>query len=109
MTGAPAYLRNARMDVFAANALGFALYTGVLSRQTLPVNLAGYLFLDPRATEFFVGWEKIVNDAVAALRTEAGRIPYDRALSDLVGELSTRSDRSVSAGPSTTYGCIAPQ
>jgi hypothetical protein len=31
------------------------------------------------------------DDAVAQLRTEAGRDPYDRALSDLVGELSTRS------------------
>jgi len=29
---------------------------------------------------------------VALLRTEAGRAPYDRSLSDLVGELSTRSD-----------------
>jgi len=26
------------------------------------------------------------------LRTEAGRDPYDKALTDLVGELSTRSD-----------------
>src|SRR6185436_19437363 len=30
--------------------------------------------------------------AVAALRIEAGRNPYDRGLTDLVGELSTRSD-----------------
>jgi len=29
---------------------------------------------------------------VALLRAEAGRNPYDRALTDLVGELSTRSD-----------------
>ena len=29
---------------------------------------------------------------VAALRTEAGRNPYDRGLSDLVGELCTRSE-----------------
>ena len=29
---------------------------------------------------------------MAILRTEAGRDPYDRNLSDLVGELSTRSD-----------------
>jgi transcriptional regulator with XRE-family HTH domain len=32
------------------------------------------------------------NDIVANLRTEAGRNPYDRGLSDLVGELSTRSE-----------------
>jgi hypothetical protein len=29
---------------------------------------------------------------VAVLRSAAGRNPYDRELSDLVGELSTRSD-----------------
>ena len=31
-------------------------------------------------------------ELVAHLRSEAGRNPYDRQLSDLVGELSTRSD-----------------
>ena len=34
----------------------------------------------------------MATDAVAVLRTEAGRDPYDRRLSDLVGELSTRSE-----------------
>jgi hypothetical protein len=29
---------------------------------------------------------------VGALRVEAGRNPYDRGLTDLIGELSTRSD-----------------
>jgi len=32
------------------------------------------------------------NDTVALLRAEAGRDPYDRQLSDLIGELSTRSE-----------------
>ena len=36
--------------------------------------------------------EKAAWDTVAILRAEAGRNPYDRALSDLVGQLSTRSD-----------------
>ena len=34
----------------------------------------------------------VANDTVAMLRAEAGRHPYDRRLSDLIGELSTRSD-----------------
>ena len=34
----------------------------------------------------------MANDAVAILRSEAGRNPYDRDLSDLVGELSTQSE-----------------
>lgn len=46
---------------------------------------------DPAAQQFFADWEKAAKDLVAALRSEAGRNPHDRALSDLVGELSTRS------------------
>ena len=92
MTGAPAYVRNARMDILAANHLCFALYADILTPQALPVNLARFLFLDPRSTSFFADWETVADDAVAALRGEAGRNPLDRGLSDLVGELATRSE-----------------
>ena len=57
-----------------------------------PPNSARFTFLDPAAQEFFVDWEKAAKDLVGALRSMAGRNPYDRALSDLVGELSTRSE-----------------
>ena len=50
------------------------------------------MFLDPHATEFFRDWDTVANDTVALLRAEAGHDPHDRRLSDLVGELSTRSD-----------------
>ena len=33
MTGTPAYIRNARMDILAANNLCFALYTGILGPE----------------------------------------------------------------------------
>ena len=56
-----------------------------------PANLARFVFLDPRASGFYLDWDRIAADAVGSLRAEAGRDPYDRALSDLVGELSTRS------------------
>jgi hypothetical protein len=59
---------------------------------TRPVNSARFVFLDPRATNFYLDWDSAATDIVAALRSEAGRNPYDRALSDLVGELSTRSE-----------------
>ncbi|HKN89117.1 MAG TPA: transcriptional regulator, partial [Acidimicrobiia bacterium] len=51
-----------------------------------------FLFLNPRSTEFYVDWEKVASDVVAVLRAEAGRNPYDRGLTDLIGELSTRSE-----------------
>jgi hypothetical protein len=50
------------------------------------------VFLSPRAKEFFVDWDTIANDCVGILRAEAGRDPYDKRLSDLIGELSTRSE-----------------
>jgi transcriptional regulator with XRE-family HTH domain len=92
MTEVPAYVRNGRLDILSANALGHALYAPVFDQPVRPANTARFIFLDPRATDFFVDWETIVHDAVAILRSEAGRDPYDRRLSDLIGELSTRSE-----------------
>jgi len=92
MIGTPAYVRNARLDILAANDLCLALYDGVLVRDQLPFNLARFVFLDPYAKAFFLDWDTIALDMVSALRTQAGRDPSDRGLSDLIGELATRSD-----------------
>ncbi|NJC84931.1 helix-turn-helix domain-containing protein [Planosporangium mesophilum] len=92
MTDAPAFVRNGRLDVLAANRLGYALYSPVFDDRARPANLARFRFLDPRAIEFYPEWDESANSAVALLRTEAGRDPYDKALTDLVGELSTRSE-----------------
>ena len=54
--------------------------------------VARFLFLDPVARTFYRDWEGNARQIVAILRTEAGRYPYDRILSDLIGELSTRDD-----------------
>ena len=37
-------------------------------------------------------WDKVADDSIGILRAQAGRDPLDRRLTDLVGELSTRSD-----------------
>jgi transcriptional regulator with XRE-family HTH domain len=95
MTGAPAFVRNARLDIVAANRLGRALYSPVFdspSNVQGSVNLARFCFFDRAALEFYPEWDEAADATVALLRTEAGRDPYDRSLSDLVGELSTRSD-----------------
>jgi transcriptional regulator with XRE-family HTH domain len=93
----PAYLRNSRFDILAANDLGRALYSPLYDQAAAhtpgqPPNSARFCFLDPVATEYFVDYDKVANDCVAYLRAEAGRDPYDKDLSELVGELSTRSD-----------------
>jgi transcriptional regulator with XRE-family HTH domain len=89
---APAYVRNERLDILAANHLGEALYSPLFDFPSRPVNSARYLFLSPSAPEFFTDWDTIAHDAVAILRAAAGRDPYDKRLTDLIGELSTRSD-----------------
>jgi transcriptional regulator with XRE-family HTH domain len=89
---APAMVRNGRMDILATNPLGRALYSEMFAKPRTPVNSARFTFLDPRATSFFLDWDHAADDSVAVLRGEAGRNPNDRALSDLVGELSTQSE-----------------
>ena len=92
MAGVPAFVRNGRLDILGANRLGRALYSEHFDSPAQPPNTARFIFLDPRAVTFYADWERITTDVVAVLRAEAGRDPYDRALSDLVGELSTRSE-----------------
>jgi transcriptional regulator with XRE-family HTH domain len=91
MTAAPALVQNGRLDILAANQLGYAVYSTHVSPGR-PANGARFVFLDPRAERFYVDWDRVANEVVAMLRSEAGRDPYDRALSDLVGELSTQSE-----------------
>ena len=87
-----ALVQNGRGDVLAANRLGYALYSEMNLTPGQPANHARFVFLDPRAQHFFPDWERVADDTVGMLRTEAGRDPRDRNLSDLVGELSTQSD-----------------
>lgn len=92
MATIPAYVRNARLDILAANPLCQALYDGVLDDERLPVNLARWVFLEPHSRGFFIDWDIVADDLAGALRVQAGRNPHDRGLSDLIGELTTRSD-----------------
>jgi hypothetical protein len=69
------------------------LLLGEADRVSAGEEAARRLFLvGDRATSFYADWERVANDVVATLRAEAGRDPYDRDLSDLVGELSMRSE-----------------
>ncbi|MEZ4597525.1 MAG: helix-turn-helix domain-containing protein [Chloroflexota bacterium] len=88
----PAFVANGRLDILYANPMAEALYSPQHSDPARPVNSGRFLFLDPRARTFYADWEGTARDVVAALRGEAGRNPYDRALSDLIGLLSTRSE-----------------
>ena len=96
ITDAAAFVRNGRLDILATNHLARALYSPVYDSPTrvpgMPPNLARFRFLDPGARRFFPNWDESANTPVQILRTEAGRDPYNKELTDLIGELSTRSD-----------------
>ena len=88
----PAYLRNGRFDILAANDLGRALYSPLYEqigpRPTAPASPSSTP--PPRSSSSTTTRSRTT--AVAFLRAEAGRDPYDKALQDLIGELSTRSE-----------------
>jgi transcriptional regulator with XRE-family HTH domain len=99
MTDVPAIVQNGRLDVLAANPLGRALYADLFDgvdalggTRRVP-NHARYTFLDPRAADFYPDWNRAAGDGVALLRAEAGRSPDDRVLTELIGELTTRSEQ----------------
>jgi transcriptional regulator with XRE-family HTH domain len=97
MTTTAAFVRNGRLDILATNALARALYAPVFDSPTrtseiIPPNLARFGFLDPAAHDYFPDYDKSCHTSVAILRTEAGRDPHDRGLTDLIGELCTRSE-----------------
>jgi transcriptional regulator with XRE-family HTH domain len=92
ITDAPAWVRNARHDMLAANRLARALYVPVLADPRRPANNARFIYLDPAAREFFADWERAADDIAAMLRSEAGSNPHDKQLVELIGELSTQSE-----------------
>src|SRR3954447_7446334 len=66
----PAYLRNGRFDILAANDLGRALYSPLYEQAAAHTpgqhpSSARFTFLDPAASDFFVDYDQIANDCVA--------------------------------------------
>jgi transcriptional regulator with XRE-family HTH domain len=92
ITGAAAFVGNQRLDILAANELGRVLFSELYAAPARPVNHGRFVFLDPRAETFYRDWDRAAAETVAILRWAAGRDPYDRELSDLVGELATQSE-----------------
>lgn len=96
MTDVSAVLLGRRNDVLAWNPLGHALFAGHLPFEAprdpaARPNLTRMLFLDPHARELYRKWDDEAALLVASLRFVAGRYPDDRALAELVGELSVKS------------------
>ncbi|GAB2804148.1 helix-turn-helix domain-containing protein [Streptomyces daliensis] len=84
--GSPAYVRNRRFDVLAANKPARALAPMYGPGH----NLARDVFLDPGARRLFPDWPRIAAQTAAALRAEAD--PRDPRTARLVAELEADAD-----------------
>ncbi|MFG3532255.1 helix-turn-helix domain-containing protein [Streptomyces sp. NPDC047917] len=95
MTLSAAFVTNGRLDIVATNALARAVLSPMFDSDTADdrgrPNFARYYFLDPGAQDFVANWDQAVTITAALLRAEAGRYPNDKALRELIGELSTLS------------------
>ena len=85
----PAVVVNAQQDLIASNLMGRALFAPHFEAER--PNLARFIFLDPRARDFYVDWALARSMTAAMLRLEAGRDPLNSDLTALIGELSTLS------------------
>ncbi|MBF6218386.1 helix-turn-helix domain-containing protein [Nocardia abscessus] len=84
----PALVLGRYLDVLAANPLAAA----VNSCSVPGVNQVRMVFLDPEARELYADWPTIAADTVASLRATAGADLDDPRLTELVGELSLKSE-----------------
>jgi hypothetical protein len=85
----PALVFGRCMDVLAANSLADALHGGSIRGS----NSLRSIFLDPGAHEFYADWDDVARDSVAWLRALAGADLDDPRLTELVGELSLKSEK----------------
>jgi hypothetical protein len=92
MTDVPVFIQNGRLDILAANKLGYLVVSELYVQPQRPPELRPLRIPRPRADAFYRDWDDAAYATVALLQAEAGRSPNDRVLSDLVGELSTRSE-----------------
>ncbi|SEF02818.1 Helix-turn-helix domain-containing protein [Arthrobacter alpinus] len=97
MTEMPAVVQNGRGDILAMNALGKALFAGLIAgaagaSKIGALNHARYIHLDPGAQRFYVDWDQVASYSVAMLHVTAGRNPHDKDLTNLIGELATASE-----------------
>lgn len=92
MQDVPAYVIGRRLDLLGANRLGLALLGDFTAVPPDRRNMALQIFLDPGARTLYEEWDRKAAEVVAFLRLEAGCHPDDLRLTELVGELSVKSD-----------------
>ena len=84
----PALIIGRYRDVLAANPLATILNPGFTAGRNIMRNV----FLDPTGREIYLNWDEVAIEAVRTLRVAVGHDLDDPRLTDLIGELSLKSD-----------------
>jgi transcriptional regulator with XRE-family HTH domain len=84
----PALVVGRHLDVLANNRLAAALNHCSVKGQ----NMVRVTFLEPYTRRVYADWPRVAAETVASLRASAGTDLDDPRLTDLVGELSLKSD-----------------
>ncbi|WP_104081698.1 helix-turn-helix transcriptional regulator [Cryobacterium sp. Y11] len=88
----PAFVLGVGMDVLAMNDLAKLLLKDFTPGVGLGRSMARWTFLDPAARTLYLDWDIVACDVAAMLRHDARSHPNDRALNELIGELTVKSD-----------------
>ena len=104
----PADVRNGRRDILAANRLGSALYSELYLDPVRPANVARFVFLSPRAREFFPDWEGAASDLVASLRLRPAATPMTGGCRIWSGSCRPAARSSAAGGRPTTCAGTRP-
>ena len=93
MTGTAAFVRNGRLDMLRGATSSAGRSTRPCSTSPLTTATSPGSISSTRALPiFYPDYDGALATAVALLRTEAGRDPHNKDLTELVGELATRSE-----------------
>jgi transcriptional regulator with XRE-family HTH domain len=91
MDFAPAYVRDANLDIVAGNALWALVFPDVAGLPRRERNIIRWTLLDPRARLVWRDWESVARDHVHVLRMAAAAQPRNQRIATLIGELMVRS------------------
>nr|WP_042195433.1 helix-turn-helix transcriptional regulator [Kibdelosporangium sp. MJ126-NF4]CEL22006.1 putative transcriptional regulator [Kibdelosporangium sp. MJ126-NF4]CTQ92786.1 putative transcriptional regulator [Kibdelosporangium sp. MJ126-NF4] len=91
MDFAPAYVRDANLDIIAGNTLWELVFPDVAALPRRDRNMARWTLLDPGARAFWRDWERVAREHVHVLRMATAAQPRNQRLANLIGELMMRS------------------
>jgi hypothetical protein len=92
MTAAPAFVRNGRLNLLAANRLGYALYSHVV----------------PGRPDFYLDWDHAANEVVAILRSRPAATHTTTASPTSSVSSRRRARSSAPSGQPTTSASTTP-